>query len=376
MSDSQETLSFARLSNRLLLRGTLVALTALRIGAGRSTSISGSDLPVLRDAAGRPFIPGASLKGALRARAEALIRAAAQPRQSVAFSDIEQLANTIKTEREQRAEPNSEEIGDVQSTTLDGEQLEVPNSEEIADAQIAARRPADVALDFKQLEDRTKAIGAFKEQGRALNPPITDLQLSHLIWNTATMIDLTFGSPELAGRLLLKDAQVLPDVWFGQHEIRSGVALNRDTETAEEGLLYDYEVTPAGTRFDFELVLENAEDWQFGLVTLLLKPWERGEATIGGFRSRGLGRVQLLRSERRFIRVTGVDGVLALLQGDAPAVQLGKSVGEPADPAAKSGGQAAAPMPFDNAGELERAWIDAFIAKLRGVSQSQEASNV
>jgi hypothetical protein len=47
--------SFAAVHNRLTVRGDLLALTALRIGAGRATEIIAADLPVLRDALGAPF---------------------------------------------------------------------------------------------------------------------------------------------------------------------------------------------------------------------------------------------------------------------------------------------------------------------------------
>jgi len=49
--------------------------SGLRVGAGRSVEQIGTDLPVLRDASGRPYLPGASLKGVLRSQAEALLRA-------------------------------------------------------------------------------------------------------------------------------------------------------------------------------------------------------------------------------------------------------------------------------------------------------------
>lgn len=49
--------------NRLEITGTLTTVTALHIGVGRSTEPIGSDLPVLKDALGRPLIPGSSLKG-------------------------------------------------------------------------------------------------------------------------------------------------------------------------------------------------------------------------------------------------------------------------------------------------------------------------
>jgi CRISPR/Cas system CSM-associated protein Csm3 (group 7 of RAMP superfamily) len=91
----------------------------------------------------------------------------------------------------------------------------------------------------------------------------------------------------------VKDLLVDTDLWFDQYQVRDGVAIDRDTETAAEHLLYDYEVVPADTSFRFELVIENAQPWQLGMVLLGLKAFEDGEIAIGGFRSRGLGTVQL-----------------------------------------------------------------------------------
>ncbi len=60
--------------NRLELSGTLSTVTALRIGAGRSIDPTSSDLPVIKDALGRPLIPGSSFKGAMRSRLESFLR--------------------------------------------------------------------------------------------------------------------------------------------------------------------------------------------------------------------------------------------------------------------------------------------------------------
>lgn len=233
--------SFAALRNRLTARGELVALSGLRIGAGRDSGVVGNDLPVLRDALGRPFIPGASLKGAFRARVEALVHSVAP----------------------------------------------------------------DEARDLEAIEQRMRA----------------GMKQDDEIWRESTMIELTFGAPWIAGRIFFKDAPVQADLWFGQFEVRNGVALNRDTETVEQGLLYDYEVVPAGTRFEMELTLENAADWQLGMVLLALQPWERGEMQIGGFRSRGLGHVRLDGVTYSFsaLRPGNADDVLAFLDGGGQA---------------------------------------------------------
>ena len=51
----------------------LTCHTGLHIGAGKNPSLVGSDLPVMRDSAGQPLIPGSSLRGVLRASATSLL---------------------------------------------------------------------------------------------------------------------------------------------------------------------------------------------------------------------------------------------------------------------------------------------------------------
>lgn len=269
--------SFATLRNRLVVRGTLVALTGLRIGAGRASEVTSNDLPVLRDAVGAPFIPGASLKGAFRARVEALVRAV-QPGQALDLLEIQDQMQGGLVDQEAKNE------SELKSGLLTHQE------EQAIQRLIQARRNREA-----------------------------DENLSMLIWKRSTLIDLTFGAPWIAGRIFFKDALVDRSLWFDQFETRNGVALNRDTETAEDQRLYDYEVVPAGTRFDFELILENAAAWQLGMILLALKPWERGEVQIGGFRSRGLGYVRLVgpgdreHPEVRFTSVQTIDDVLSLL---------------------------------------------------------------
>lgn len=59
-----------------LLDFRLTCRTGLHIGAGKSSDLAGSDQPVLRDAAGRPLVPGSSLRGILRSGIEAFCRSA------------------------------------------------------------------------------------------------------------------------------------------------------------------------------------------------------------------------------------------------------------------------------------------------------------
>lgn len=46
----------------------------MRVGAGKSFDVAATDQPVIRDGLGRPYIPGSSLKGALRSALEQTVR--------------------------------------------------------------------------------------------------------------------------------------------------------------------------------------------------------------------------------------------------------------------------------------------------------------
>ncbi|MFP3939774.1 MAG: CRISPR-associated RAMP protein Csx7 [Thermoanaerobaculia bacterium] len=72
--------TFDRLSVRHRITGRLVAETGLRVGADKSLDVGTSDQPVLRDAVGRVFLPGSSLKGVLRSGLEAVLRGLADER--------------------------------------------------------------------------------------------------------------------------------------------------------------------------------------------------------------------------------------------------------------------------------------------------------
>lgn len=56
-----------KLVGKLILEGDLHCETGLHIGAGKgSLEIGGADNPVVKDAFGRPYVPGSSLRGKLR----------------------------------------------------------------------------------------------------------------------------------------------------------------------------------------------------------------------------------------------------------------------------------------------------------------------
>src|ERR1700674_783445 len=60
-----------KLIGKLILEGELRCETGLHVGAGKgSLEIGGSDNPVVKDAYGRPYVPGSSLRGRIRSLLE------------------------------------------------------------------------------------------------------------------------------------------------------------------------------------------------------------------------------------------------------------------------------------------------------------------
>src|SRR5512142_1006928 len=60
-----------KLIGKLILEGEMACETGLHVGAGKgSLEIGGSDNPVVKDAFGRPYVPGSSLRGKIRALLE------------------------------------------------------------------------------------------------------------------------------------------------------------------------------------------------------------------------------------------------------------------------------------------------------------------
>lgn len=78
-------------------------------------------------------------------------------------------------------------------------------------------------------------------------------------------------------------------------ELRDGVALSRETRTAERetGAKFDLEVVPAGTRFLGHVRLRNPADYEVGLIVQGLWMLDAGMLLLGGKSARGLGWVQV-----------------------------------------------------------------------------------
>ncbi len=241
--------SFTRLHNRWAFDGVLTLQSALHVGGGESRTLA-SDSPIIRDALGRPFLPGSTLKGAMRAAVERLVPV----------------------------------VGSQRGLTCCGLS---PREER---CPTPAGSPAYEAVD--------RALREF-----AGTPGERQEQLLPLLEERLCASCRLFGSPWLAGRVYVADA--LPADADTPVEIRDGVGIDRDAGTAREQTRYSYEAIPALTSFTFRLEAENVDDTDLALLGVALGELQRGALRLGSGASRGLGACRLELQQVRSIRLDG-----------------------------------------------------------------------
>ena len=243
---------FDVLNSRLIISGQLETQTPLRIGAGNSTDVTGSDNPVMKDSRGNPIIPGSSLKGALRAYFEAIL----QTLQHQTNMNLVCNVLTVPDDKDDNITCLSDEL-------------------------------------FKELK---------------LSPTERNIKKSILdqrVVDESCLICRLFGSPWIGGKLFLRDLPLYEDehgnrFWSGHYVFRDGVAIDRDTGTAADKRKYDFEAVPAGTRFDFKMQVDNADDLEMAIALLAVRTLERGQLQLGGARSRGTGWCRLVETKTEY----------------------------------------------------------------------------
>lgn len=233
-----------QLRNRYVFEGQLEMQTGLHIGGGKAT-LSHTDSPVVLTPDDLPFIPGSSFKGTLR-------------------STIEKLVASLPAE-----------LGLHTCGLPVGEHPEEPcptaRQEEIR--RLRREKPNEIEHIMQTAREN--------------------------LCDTCQL----FGSFLAAARITVNDLYLINEEWSGTTQIRDGVAIDRDGETAKSGAKYDFEVVPSTTVFKLRVILENATEKDLQLMSMGLNEFVSGFGGIGGFRSRGLGACILNDLQIRFMRL-------------------------------------------------------------------------
>lgn len=264
---------FFRFENRTIISGSLVMETPVSVGSKTSLMPAGSDLPVIKTPEGLPFIPGSSLKGVIRAHTERLLR-------------------TL----------------DAMGKNHNGEKLWACDPlDEKARCVIAKCCGSCEGCRNGECCDNCRRCKSCMVERSSQNGFLNDEKFTQEIWACSCTACRLFGSQWLASRVAFVDAMLSNgDELLKLTEIRDGVGIERDLGSAKKGVKYDYEVVPAGARFDIKIIVENAEDWEIGLLLLSLRAMERGELPIGGKTTRGLGWGKLVDLKVQRVDMSGL----------------------------------------------------------------------
>ncbi len=220
-----------KLIGKLILEGEMQCETGLHVGAGKgSLEIGGADNPVVKDAQGRPYVPGSSLRGRIRALLE----------QATGMAVPSELVYISKRK---------------------GQEVRIHQSD----------RPDDeICLLFGRSPGRAeKAAGGDESVAQA-----TPARLS------------VFDAPLIAGSITPQMRENLDDELT---EVKSENAIDRITSQANPRTL---ERVPAGARFKIRMVLDLLCAEDSVLPALLVQGLRLLEDdALGGGGSRGNGRV-------------------------------------------------------------------------------------
>ena len=220
-----------KLIGKLILEGEMHCETGLHVGAGKgSLEIGGADNPVVKDAQGRPYVPGSSLRGRIRSLLE----------QATGMAVPSELVYISKRK---------------------GQEVRIHQSD----------RPDDeICILFGRSPGRMEKAGGGDEGGGSATPA----RLS------------VFDAPLIAGSITPQMRENLDDELT---EVKSENAIDRITSQANPRTL---ERVPAGARFRIRMVLDLLCAEDSVLPALLIQGLRLLEDdALGGGGSRGNGRV-------------------------------------------------------------------------------------
>ncbi|MCU0544431.1 MAG: RAMP superfamily CRISPR-associated protein [Oscillatoriaceae cyanobacterium Prado104] len=181
------------------------------------------------------YLPGSSLKGAIRAHAERIVRTMGKDKR-----------------------PNGDGFELWASDPLSEDKRNNPNH---------------------YLEDWKKANKNHHNPGRE-------------IYKQSCFVSQMFGNTSIASRVRIEDAYPDKDKPKPKVEERNGVAIDRVFGSTVPGALFNYQVCTAG-EFRTKIHLKNFTLAQLGLIGLVLRDLNDGWFGLGFAKSRGLGTVQV-----------------------------------------------------------------------------------
>lgn len=100
-----------------------------------------------------------------------------------------------------------------------------------------------------------------------------------------------FGNTAHAGLLRMADGWIFRNP--ARPAERTGIAVDRFTGGVKQGALYGYEPLLPGAAFRTQVVIDNVDLWQVGLLALVCRDMNEGVVRLGSGTRKGLGHVRI-----------------------------------------------------------------------------------
>jgi len=133
---------------------------------------------------------------------------------------------------------------------------------------------------------------------------------------------LIFGSQSFTSHVVFNDSAAVSDYMLGY---RTGIAIDRRTNSVRRGALYTVEYIEPGTKFSFRLEAKNLPNYALGLLAQVIMDIDSGFIKVGGFKSRGFGTIKFVELKIRVFSSQGMvleKGVLDSLDPIDSKVEL------------------------------------------------------
>lgn len=257
---------FGKLENRYCLLGTLEFSSAVHVGSGSQEE--NTDMPVVRNGDGRPFIPGSSLRGVMRSFVERTLAGLASGRGCILFDE--------------QSHPDCPSAG--------------------------GKETIERAIESEGLD-------------RALEVMMSPIPVKGKLCDVCRL----FGSPFMASKLKISDLQL---EGTSSTSMRHGVGIDRDTGRARNGVKYDFEVLEAQaakTKFHLSIIGENLDATDLALLAIAWKQMDR-VLTVGGKAGIGLGRCKPVLTKVKYFNSIATLKAYLLSEGDGYAEKTGQQM--------------------------------------------------
>ena len=230
------------------------------------------DLPIERLPSGAPYIPGSSLKGALRSLAERIVATGGGPICDV-FADLSECEAAILAARGLIKGGPLDNVREALVERVKGGGRIAPGVNKVIELLSSEASPEGVVEKLKS-------------------------------WGLPCPVCRLFGNKELASHVLISDAvpEVDPHVGY-----RTRVAIDRFRRAARSGALFDYEYVSPGVEWRFRVKAYNVtlggNDDPSRLLQSIVDYVKDLGLEVGSMKSTGHGRLRLKKAEVKVYEV-------------------------------------------------------------------------